>query len=112
MYYTQILFNKLKSCITIDKKEQTIDSKYIQQHLANESTYLAWIRTIVAVNGVGFLITNLHLSTISVNIFIGDRLAQIIGYTSILVGIIVLLGGWAIIIRCSKVAELLILLIR
>ena len=28
-----------------DSEVQTKDSKYIQQHLANERTYLAWIRT-------------------------------------------------------------------
>ncbi|MGR5908007.1 DUF202 domain-containing protein [Bacillus paranthracis] len=28
--------------------------KYAQQHLANERTYLAWIRTAISITGVGF----------------------------------------------------------
>lgn len=40
--------------------EKTIDSQYIQQHLANERTFLAWIRTAITVIGIGFLVTNFH----------------------------------------------------
>lgn len=72
-------------------KEKTIDSKYIQQHLANERTFLAWIRTCITIMGVGFLITNLHFSTLSEKIAIGDLLAKIIGLASIIVGILTLL---------------------
>ncbi|MDP4162939.1 MAG: DUF202 domain-containing protein [Bacillota bacterium] len=67
---------------------QTIDSKYIQQHLANERTYLAWVRTCITIIGVGFLITNLHFTTLANKIIIGDFLAKIIGLGSIFVGII------------------------
>lgn len=74
-----------------DNDKPTIDSKYIQQHLANERTYLAWIRTSITIIGVGFLITNLHFSSITENLIIGDRLAQTIGLASIFVGIITLL---------------------
>lgn len=73
-----------------DHDKHTIDSKYIQQHLANERTYLAWIRTSITIIGVGFLITNLHFSSLTENIIIGDRLAQTIGLTSIFVGIMTL----------------------
>lgn len=37
--------------------------KYAQQHLANERTYLAWIRTAISITGVGFLTTSLHFTT-------------------------------------------------
>ncbi|KOS64137.1 DUF202 domain-containing protein [Lysinibacillus agricola] len=48
-------------------KEETGDSvKYAQQHLANERTYLAWIRTSISIVGVGFLTTSLHF-TIKIN---------------------------------------------
>ncbi len=44
-------------------KERTEDSvKYAQQHLANERTYLAWIRTAISITGVGFLTTSLHFT--------------------------------------------------
>ncbi|TLS52339.1 DUF202 domain-containing protein [Paenibacillus antri] len=36
-------------------QRKSIDSQYIQQHLANERTFLAWVRTAVALAGVGFL---------------------------------------------------------
>ena len=73
-----------------DDNNHTTDSKYIQQHLANERTYLAWIRTSITLIGVGFLITNLHFSSLTENIIIGDRLAQTIGFASIFVGIMTL----------------------
>ncbi|WP_434547743.1 YidH family protein [Peribacillus frigoritolerans] len=36
--------------------------KYAQQHLANERTFLAWVRTVIAIVGVGFLATSLHFT--------------------------------------------------
>jgi len=36
-------------------KEVTMASKYTQQHLANERTYLAWVRTCITIVGLGFL---------------------------------------------------------
>ncbi|WP_445491947.1 YidH family protein [Niallia sp. 03133] len=74
-----------------DKEKKTSDSSYIQQHLANERTYLAWIRTSIAIIGVGFLITNLHFSTRQTNIEVANVLAETIGLTSIIVGIIIIL---------------------
>lgn len=74
-----------------EQQRQTVDSKYIQQHLANERTYLAWVRTCITIMGVGFLITNLHFSTLSSKVFMADILAQIIGLASIFVGIVALI---------------------
>lgn len=74
-----------------EDQKQTVDSKYIQQHLANERTYLAWIRTCITIMGVGFLITNLHFSTLSTKVPMADILARIIGLSSIVVGIIALI---------------------
>lgn len=36
-------------------KKEANELKHAQQHLANERTYLAWIRTAVAIIGIGFL---------------------------------------------------------
>lgn len=72
-------------------EQQSIDSKYIQQHLANERTYLAWVRTSITIMGVGFLITNLHFSTLTIKIVMADVFARVIGLASIVVGVITLI---------------------
>jgi putative membrane protein len=72
-----------------EDERKTIDSKYIQQHLANERTFLAWVRTALALIGVGFLITNLHFSTQWVKLEIGDNLAKAIGICSIVMGVFI-----------------------
>ncbi|MCM3569226.1 YidH family protein [Neobacillus mesonae] len=72
-------------------KPQTNDSKYIQQHLANERTYLAWVRTSITIMGVGFLITNLHFTTLTAKVIMADILARFIGLASIIVGVIALI---------------------
>ncbi|RLQ94498.1 YidH family protein [Falsibacillus albus] len=74
-----------------ENKEHTVDSKYIQQHLANERTYLAWIRTAIATIGVGFLITNLHFSLSEDFSEMGDILANVIGALSIVFGLATIL---------------------
>ncbi|RNA66694.1 YidH family protein [Alteribacter keqinensis] len=43
---------------------KTLESQYIQQHLANERTFLAWVRTALALKGIGFLATSLHFTTL------------------------------------------------
>lgn len=52
----------------LNKREELTEGsvKYAQQHLANERTYLAWVRTAISVTGVGFLTTSLHF-TIKIN---------------------------------------------
>lgn len=42
-----------------EKKKQLM---YMQHHLANECTYLAWIRTGISIVGVGYLATSLHFT--------------------------------------------------
>jgi putative membrane protein len=72
-------------------KEHTMDSKYIQQHLASERTFLAWIRTAIAIIGVGFLVTNLHFTMKSSLSPAGDTLANIIGICSVGLGILTII---------------------
>ncbi|KKK36332.1 hypothetical protein WQ57_19800 [Mesobacillus campisalis] len=78
-----------------DKGEEraapTEESKYIQQHLANERTFLAWIRTAIAIIGVGFLVTNLHYTMRQTLSPAGDLLATIIGLSSVGLGIITII---------------------
>ncbi|GEO26066.1 hypothetical protein AAC03nite_18510 [Alicyclobacillus acidoterrestris] len=44
----------------IKVNETQNEAKYVQQHLANERTFLAWIRTSIAIMGVGFVTTSLY----------------------------------------------------
>ncbi|WP_246628995.1 YidH family protein [Mesobacillus maritimus] len=64
-------------------KDPSVESKYIQQHLANERTFLAWVRTAIAIMGVGFLVTNLHSSMIDTLSARGDLIAKMIGLASV-----------------------------
>ncbi|WP_025026922.1 YidH family protein [Caldalkalibacillus mannanilyticus] len=66
---------------------KTLDSKYIQQHLANERTYLAWIRTALAFIGIGFLVSNLHFATPSLRFETTALFFKLIGGSSVLLGI-------------------------
>jgi putative membrane protein len=70
-------------------KEVTGESvKYAQQHLANERTYLAWIRTAVSIVGVGFLTNSLHFTIkISSNHYI-NNVAIFLGIFACIVGFI------------------------
>ena len=62
--------------------------KYAQQHLANERTYLAWIRTAISITGVGFLTTSLHFTTkISSKLYI-NTLVIILGIFACVIGVI------------------------
>lgn len=62
--------------------------KYAQQHLANERTYLAWIRTAISITGVGFLTTSLHFTTkISAHSYI-NSLVIILGIFACVIGVI------------------------
>jgi putative membrane protein len=73
--------------------EKTTDSNYIQQHLANERTFLAWVRTGIAIIGVGFLFSNLHFSVGTSLSEVSDLLAVAIGVLSGVIGIIVIIAA-------------------
>ncbi|WP_235617138.1 YidH family protein [Lysinibacillus mangiferihumi] len=64
--------------------------KYAQQHLANERTYLAWIRTAISILGVAFLATSLHFAIGTVRNFWVDFLSAIIGLLACLFGILII----------------------
>jgi putative membrane protein len=70
-----------------DKKLPDESVKYAQQHLANERTYLAWIRTAISIVGVGFLTTSLHFTIGSNRNHFIDSLAIILGIFACIIGI-------------------------
>jgi putative membrane protein len=71
--------------------EKTPDSKYIEQHLANERTYLAWVRTAIAIIGIGFLAISLHFNTDIETSYISDSIAIIMSIGSVFTGMIMMI---------------------
>lgn len=73
------------------EEENSLESKYIQQHLANERTYLAWVRTSIAIIGIGFLASSLHFNNIKAVSQLADGIAVFVSVFSLLVGLMILL---------------------
>lgn len=90
--------------VEAEEIKSTVDSKYIQQHLANERTYLAWVRTAIAIIGVGFLVTNLHLNLKASLSKVGDLLANLIGISSVGLGIVTII--MATVVYLKKVSAI------
>lgn len=63
----------------------TDESKYVQQHLANERTYLAWVRTSIAIVGVGFLAAGIVFRA-TPHGHVGHLLSAIAGVVAVLLG--------------------------
>lgn len=76
--------------------------KYAQQHLANERTYLAWVRTAISIIGVGFLATSLHFSIGTDRTHFIDLIAIILGIVACLLGIFILLFSTVSYLRKQK----------
>ncbi|OZM58043.1 hypothetical protein CIB95_00235 [Lottiidibacillus patelloidae] len=72
-------------------EEKTIASKYTEQHLANERTYLAWVRTAIAIIGIGFLAISLHFNTEIETSYISDTIAVIMSIGSVITGMIMMI---------------------
>lgn len=69
------------------------ERKLIQQHLANERTYLAWIRTSIALVGVGFLATTLHITALSNEGAGVNKLAMLVSIASLFLGLTTIVGA-------------------
>lgn len=63
---------------------------YTQQHLANERTYLAWIRTAISIVGVGFLATSLHFTMGIVRNPFVDLFTIILGIFACVFGLVII----------------------
>lgn len=64
------------------------ESKFIQQHLANERTFLAWIRTVIAILGVGFITANLHFELTTGRNPYANVVIETLGIVTVLIGLI------------------------
>lgn len=69
------------------------ERKLIQQHLANERTYLAWIRTSIALVGIGFLATTVHISALPTAGDWANSLAMIVSISSLFLGVMTIIGA-------------------
>ncbi|KGX85908.1 YidH family protein [Pontibacillus marinus] len=67
--------------------------KSIREHLANERTYLAWIRTAIAIIGIGFLATTLHFNINKTINPLGDLFAIIVSLSSLVIGVLTIIGS-------------------
>lgn len=86
-----------------EKMEQgNVESKYVQQHLANERTFLAWIRTTITIIGIGLVTTSLHFELKVSENYKADLLIRIIGFSTLLLGLLTLLFAVSSYIRKRK----------
>lgn len=67
-------------------QQPTKDSQYIQQHLANERTFLAWIRVSATTIGLGFIAAKIHFFSPQIHEQ-ADLYAQLIGVFSVVFGL-------------------------
>ncbi|WP_026691272.1 YidH family protein [Alteribacter aurantiacus] len=87
--------------MTTEQKNQTLESQYIQQHLANERTFLAWIRTALALKGIGFLATSLHFTTL-LHEHYSYTMAITISIASFLAGVFIIVTAIFLYLRNRK----------
>ncbi|WP_435920794.1 YidH family protein [Paenibacillus sp. DYY-L-2] len=66
-------------------EHQQNEYKYVQQHLANERTFLAWIRTAISVIGLGFLAAGVVFRTTTFEHY-GHVVAAITGIGAVVIG--------------------------
>ncbi|WP_110114446.1 DUF202 domain-containing protein [Bacillus sp. CGMCC 1.16541] len=72
-------------------KQQSVDeSKYIQQHLANERTYLAWIRTAISVVGMAFLAVSLYVNFFGEGSIISENITVLMMIASTSIGVFII----------------------
>ena len=58
-------------------KDEKIKSNYLQQSLANERTFLAWVRTCIALIGLGFIIAKFGLFIEELNLVLSQSVSEI-----------------------------------
>ncbi|WP_273851474.1 YidH family protein [Guptibacillus spartinae] len=73
----------------------------VQQLLANERTFLAWVRTSIAIIGIGFLTASLHF-TRAAGERADDQVAVFISFSSLLFGLLTIAGGAVQFYRTKK----------
>ncbi|MBP7184786.1 MAG: DUF202 domain-containing protein [Saprospiraceae bacterium] len=76
--------------MTSDKQKSGFENS--REHLANERTFLAWIRTSVALMGFGFVIVKFVLFLKQISMLLESKAAPMYGHSAIVGVIMVALG--------------------
>ncbi|UJF35682.1 YidH family protein [Paenibacillus hexagrammi] len=71
-------------------QKESHESTFMQQHLANERTFLAWVRTGIATVGLGFLASGIIFQSDQYAYYI-HKIASIVGICSVSLGVIVII---------------------
>ena len=79
-------------------KQQQAELHHVSEHLANERTILAWVRTAIAIMTLGIAINRFSLFLVEFSRLVpGGRVvnthAEEIGIGLVIIGVIVMLGG-------------------
>jgi putative membrane protein len=77
--------------IFLESHARKFELSKAQQHLANERTFLAWIRTAVSLLGIGFLATSLHFTLKNPRNEFVDIIALLLGIFVCLIGLFILI---------------------
>jgi putative membrane protein len=79
-------------------EEKTTEKPRVADHLANERTFLAWIRTSIGIMGFGFVVVKFSLFTREISMALGAESSRPQPGYSHLIGImLVALGGLVIV---------------
>jgi len=94
--YAQHLWYKLLTFRSIKKSETKMganNTNNTNEHLANERTFLAWVRTSVGIMAFGFVAVKFSLFVKQISIVLGKQLIpQSHGYSNI-IGILLVMAG-------------------
>lgn len=76
-----------------EKKENKITPGSVSDHLANERTFLAWIRTSIAIMGFGFVVVKFSLFIRQLSLALGEKMvlpgkgySPVIGISLVIIG--------------------------
>ncbi len=86
----------------LEQKNQLL---FTQQHLANERTYLAWIRTAIAIIGIGSLSSSLHFLIGDTEKMASNILALIAGSGAAALGVLIIIFATYSFVKNKKQIE-------
>lgn len=65
-----------------DKNQNSSDYSYVRDHMANERTFLAWIRTSIGIMVLGFVVERFALFIKQISFLLGTSYSQLFPNTS------------------------------